>query len=245
MVNLPNWLPLSFRIDDGDWFDLREVEILAYRQELDLRRGLYLRTVRFRDVEGRDTRLTERRFIHMQHKNLAGQQLTITAENWSGGLTVRAMLDGEIVNAGVPRYAQYDGKHFRVQKAIVTGPETVLLEGETTQSQLRVTQAARLRAWVRGAEKELKRRSVTEPARVGQEFETELTPGATVEVEKIVALYTSLDRAIADDHVILFWCGIGRQASQSNFSSARGTTTSRLSRRSPRPAEKDEPSALI
>ena len=198
LVNLPNWLPFSFRIDDGDWFDLRKVEILAYRQELDLRRGLYRRTVRIRDVEGRETRLTERRFVHMQHKNLAGQQLTITAENWSGGLTVRAMLDGEIENAGVPRYAQFNGNHFRVHKATVIGPETVFLEGATTQSQLRVTQTARLRAWVRGSEKELKRRSVIEPARVGQEFEAELTPGAAVEMEKVVALYTSLDRAIAD-----------------------------------------------
>ena len=198
LVNLPNWLPFSFRIDDGDWFDLRKVEILVYRQELDLRRGLYRRTVRIRDVEGRETRLTERRFVHMQHKNLAGQQLTITAENWSGGLTVRAMLDGEIKNAGVARYAQFNGNHFRVHKATVIGPETVFLEGATTQSQLRVTQAARLRAWVRGSEKELKRRSVIEPARVGQEFEAELTPGAAVEMEKVVALYTSLDRAIAD-----------------------------------------------
>ena len=31
LVNLPNWLSLSFRIGDGDWFDLRKVEVLSYR----------------------------------------------------------------------------------------------------------------------------------------------------------------------------------------------------------------------
>src|SRR5215469_2798381 len=72
LVNLPNWLPMTFRIDEGEWFDLRRVEILEYRQALDLRRGLYLRTLRVRDPEGRVTSLAERRFVHMDAKHLAG-----------------------------------------------------------------------------------------------------------------------------------------------------------------------------
>ncbi len=32
LVNLPNWLPLTFRPENGDWFDLRRVEILEYFQ---------------------------------------------------------------------------------------------------------------------------------------------------------------------------------------------------------------------
>src|SRR5207247_6297966 len=40
LVNLPNWLVLSFRQPRGSWFDLRSVEVLGHRQELDLRRGL-------------------------------------------------------------------------------------------------------------------------------------------------------------------------------------------------------------
>ena len=49
LVNLPNWLVLEFRIADGDWFDARTVKILSYHQELDLRRGMLLRTLRFED----------------------------------------------------------------------------------------------------------------------------------------------------------------------------------------------------
>ncbi|MGZ5331665.1 MAG: trehalose-phosphatase, partial [Solirubrobacterales bacterium] len=40
IVNLPNWLPLSFRIEDGEWLDLSAVELHEYRQVLDLRRAL-------------------------------------------------------------------------------------------------------------------------------------------------------------------------------------------------------------
>ena len=40
LVNLPNWLRLRFRLEDGPWFDLSAVEVLAYQQELDLKNGL-------------------------------------------------------------------------------------------------------------------------------------------------------------------------------------------------------------
>ena len=46
-----NWLCLSVRLEDGPWFDLSAVEILAYQQELDLKNGLLTRRVRFRDPE--------------------------------------------------------------------------------------------------------------------------------------------------------------------------------------------------
>ena len=40
LVNGPNWLALGFRMAEADWFDVRTVTLLAYRQELDLQRGL-------------------------------------------------------------------------------------------------------------------------------------------------------------------------------------------------------------
>ncbi|MEJ2700326.1 MAG: hypothetical protein P8Z70_11790, partial [Desulfuromonadales bacterium] len=104
LVNLPNWLPVNFRICEGDWVRLEEVEILDYRQTLDLKRGLLQRTVRFRDGAGRRTLLRQRRFVHMAERHLAGLETVVRAENWSGPLTVRTALDGRVTNAGVDRY---------------------------------------------------------------------------------------------------------------------------------------------
>ena len=59
LVNLPNWLVLNFRLADGDWFDLSAVKILAYRQELDVRQGILYRTIRFRDSQGRETKVAQ------------------------------------------------------------------------------------------------------------------------------------------------------------------------------------------
>ncbi|HME47349.1 trehalose-phosphatase, partial [Mycobacterium sp.] len=49
LVNLPNWLPLTFRIDGGAWFDIDEVTVLSYAQTLDLRGAVLTRELRFRD----------------------------------------------------------------------------------------------------------------------------------------------------------------------------------------------------
>jgi beta-phosphoglucomutase family hydrolase len=199
LVNLPNWLPLTFRIDEGEWFDLRKLEIVAYEQSLDLRRSLYERRVHVRDASGRETRIVERRLVHMRQQHLAAQHVAITAENWSGRLTLRAGLDGQVVNAGVLRYRPFNGAHLRVRDAAAPDPETLLLETETTQSQLRIAQAARIRIAVNGRSAAVDRRVVSEPARIGQEIALDLAAGDRVAVEKIVGLHTSRDYAIADD----------------------------------------------
>ncbi|HVX79547.1 MAG TPA: beta-phosphoglucomutase family hydrolase [Bradyrhizobium sp.] len=198
LVNLPNWLPLTFRIDDGEWFDLRRVEILEYRQTLDLRRGLYMRTLRLRDPRGRETGLAERRFVHMDSKHLAGQQVTVTSRNWAGRLTVRAMLDGDVANTGVPRYKAFESRNLHVCEAAAIAPCSMLLEVETTQSQLRIAQAARLHVSAHGVDAAVDKHPIEEAARAGYEIALDVVPGASIEIEKILALYTSRDRAIAD-----------------------------------------------
>ena len=106
LVNFPNWLALGFRIGDGDWFDLRTVTILSYRQELDLRRAMLLRTVRFEDAQGRRSTLAERRLVSLSDMHLGAVELLLTAENWSGPVTVRSAIDGRVVNTGAKLYAE-------------------------------------------------------------------------------------------------------------------------------------------
>ncbi len=61
----------------------RTVKILSYRQELDLRRGMLLRTLSFEDGQGRRTTLKERRLVSMADMHLGALELALTAENWS------------------------------------------------------------------------------------------------------------------------------------------------------------------
>ena len=48
----PNWLPLNFRIGGDEWFHVKTVKLLSYRQELDLRRGMLFRSITFRRQPG-------------------------------------------------------------------------------------------------------------------------------------------------------------------------------------------------
>ena len=198
MVNLPNWLCLTFRIGDGPWFDLSGVEILAYRQDLDLRRGVLTRRVRFRDGERRTTKLTQRRFVHMGEKHLAALQTTLVAEDWSGRIEVLAALDGEVRNTGVVRYRELSNDHLVAVDGGVSDAGTMWLVVETSQSHIRVAEAARTRLLTSAGEIDCEREVVARPRYVAQLLRTELRERQPLTVEKVVALYTSRDRAISE-----------------------------------------------
>ena len=35
LVNVPNWLPLQFRISGSEWFDVQQADVEEHRLELD------------------------------------------------------------------------------------------------------------------------------------------------------------------------------------------------------------------
>ncbi len=198
LVNLPNWLPLTFSIDGGAWFRLDEVELLSYRQELDLRRGLLHRDLRFRDAEGRTTRWRERRIVSMAEPHLAGLGVQIEAEDWSGRLTLRAALDGGVANRGVARYRDLADRHLEMPELQQRGADTLLLRCRTSQSRLAVALAARTRIYREGGEVEASRDTHTGGPQIAQEIRCEVQAGSPIEVEKIVALHSSRDWAISE-----------------------------------------------
>ena len=151
LVNLPNWLPLTFRPVDGDWLNLQRDEVVSYRQELDLQRGLLARRFTVRDKAGRETAIESRRLVHMRNPHLAAIEVTVRPTNWSGEVEVMSALDGRVVNFGVARYRQLNSKHLVALDARQASDDTVLLTVETNQSRLRIAEAARTRLSKNGA----------------------------------------------------------------------------------------------
>jgi trehalose/maltose hydrolase-like predicted phosphorylase/beta-phosphoglucomutase-like phosphatase (HAD superfamily) len=199
LVNVPNWLVLQFRVAGGAWFDVQRSDVLEHRFELDMRHGTLIRHLAWQDAQGRRTSVVQRRFASMKDEHLAGLETTFTAENWSGSLEVRSGLDGRVVNAGVKRYRDLNGRHLAVLGQAEVDSETVDLQVETVQSHVRVALAARTR--LRGEDAaaiHADRRLVEEPGFVAHELTLELRQGRPATVEKVVALYTSRDRAISE-----------------------------------------------
>ncbi len=201
IVNLPNWLWLSFRVEDGDWFDLGSAELLAHEIELDLFRGELRRRLRFRDPAGRTTRVEQRRLVHLGEPHLAALATTFLAEDWSGRLTVRSGLDGHVTNGNVDRYRSLSSQHLEPVLEAEPDDETVLLEVVTTQSRVRVAQAARTRVFGGEVRLDPPRGLHREPGRIAHELELGLDADVPCRVEKVVAVFTSRDQAITEPAV--------------------------------------------
>jgi beta-phosphoglucomutase family hydrolase len=198
LVNFPNWLALEFRIAEQDWFDARTVKLLSYRQELDLRGGMLLLSVRFEDGQGRRSTLEERRLVSMGDMHLGALELTLTADNWSAGVTVRSAIDGRVVNAGAKLYRKFNNKHLEPLAGKVVGEDSVYLLVRTCQSNIHVAQVARTRAFLDGQLLEVRRRVIEEPGYIGQELKVDVKQGETLVLEKLTSFYTSRDHAISE-----------------------------------------------
>ncbi|MCC2643318.1 MAG: beta-phosphoglucomutase family hydrolase [Nitrospira sp.] len=198
LVNLPNWLPLTFRIGENEWFDVRSTQLLSYRQELDLRRGMLFRFIRFEDGHGRRTTLKERRLVSMDNLHLGALELTLTAENWSAGVTVRSGIDGRVINRGAKLYCEFNHRHLEPVAAEIVGDDGIYMQMRTNQSNLHVAQAARMRAFVDGELRTVSRRTIEEPGYIGQELTIHLKQGQTLALEKLVFFYSSRDQAMSE-----------------------------------------------
>jgi beta-phosphoglucomutase family hydrolase len=198
LVNLPNWLPLQFRVAEQNWFEERTARLLSFRQELDLRRGMLLRRLSFEDGQGRRSTLNERRLVSMGDMHLCAMELSLTADNWSARVTVRSAINGLIVNAGAKLYSEFNNKHLEPVAGEEVGEDGVCLRTRTSQSDIHIAQVARTRAFLEGQRLAAPRRVIKEPGYIGQEFEVDVKQGQTFALEKLVSFCTSRDRAISE-----------------------------------------------
>jgi trehalose/maltose hydrolase-like predicted phosphorylase len=191
MVNLPNWLPLRFRLPGGPWLTPDTATVREHRQTLRLSAGLLERRTRYDLGGGRELTVRQQRLVHMADPHLAALRSEFTAEGVAGPLEVEAALDGSVTNAGVPRYRDLNGRHLTHAHTGTAAPDTVWLRCRTRTSDIRIGMAARLTAAV----------PVTishEGPRAVERLTLDLTAGRTATVDKTVALHTSRDPAISD-----------------------------------------------
>jgi trehalose/maltose hydrolase-like predicted phosphorylase len=198
LVNLPNWLVLKLRIEGEDAIRLGHVELLDYRHELDLRRAVTTRSVCLRDPDGRETRLSSRRFVSMAHPHSAAIEWTLVASNWSGRVEIISAIDGRVTNRGVARYLELEGRHLDPVSPRTFGLDVIALKVQTRQSDVYISQAARTRVFAGQQPVAVERTLHQMEDYIQQALAFELDEGAPVRVEKMVTLATSHDPATSD-----------------------------------------------
>jgi trehalose/maltose hydrolase-like predicted phosphorylase len=198
LVNWPNWLFLTFRIDDSDWFSLEQVQIIEYRQVLHLRQGLLELSMRFRDRHDRETSINSRRLVHMNEPHLAAIQWILTPENWSGSITVHSAIDGTVTNSGVARYRELNGEHLKSLHSGLIFEESIYLEVRSRQSHIHMAQATRTIAYQDDMPMPVQRETTQREGYIAQELTFGCKRGHPVRIEKVAAIYTSRDMAISE-----------------------------------------------
>ncbi|MFF2406759.1 glycoside hydrolase family 65 protein [Streptomyces sp. NPDC058092] len=214
LVNLPNWLPLHYRIHPagatpGPWLTPDHEHLVEHGRSLDLRDGTLTRRSVYEDAAGRRLHVEQCRLVHMGDPHLAALHTVFWAEGWAGVIEVEAGIDGGVRNCGVARYRDLSDQHLT---GWVTGADedgVVSLKCRTVESDIGVALAARTLA-VYGGEPgpdagpgpgpdSHPRPRQTEKT-VFQRLVLPLNPDsditATVAVDKTVALHTTRDLAI-------------------------------------------------
>ncbi len=189
-VNVSNWLPLSFKVDDGKWFDPNDTEIMEISRELDFRNGLLSRTMIVTNTDGRKTKIESSRMAGMADMHKAALKYKVTPLNYSGKIQFRSSLEGKHNNAGVERYNSLNQKHL--QPLEQGGKDNVsFLKVQTSQSKIEIVEAARLQLRVNGVDQTTDYEISTDDGIVQTFFDYAAKGGETVEVEKVVSIHTS------------------------------------------------------
>lgn len=196
LINAPDWTFVRVETPEGRILLPSDDELLDYRQELDLRRGILRRMMRRRDDQGRITRISTEHFQSMADPHLAALQVTVDAENWEGEVQVHSAINGDVRNTNVADDTALETRHLRPPVRHHLDERTVLLETRTTQSDIVVALATR--TTVSGPESD---RVAVRPAdggrSVGQQFSGTVAPGSPLVVDKIAAAATSRDHALS------------------------------------------------
>ncbi|WP_433663220.1 beta-phosphoglucomutase family hydrolase [Nocardia sp. CA-128927] len=195
LVNIPNWLPLDIGFG-GVWWSGGAVAVRNERRDLDLRAGVLSRSALLVEPQGRALLVTQRRLVSLARPHVAALETTLVPQGWSGSVEVRSGVDAGVTNANVAEYPPFTHRQLSRIEAEPVDPRTFVVQAETSSSRIRIAVAAR--TTVRGD-------VATDPPitendgadRYSQRFRVAVRDGQPSVIDKIVAIVTSRDHAIA------------------------------------------------
>jgi kojibiose phosphorylase len=177
LVNCPDWLPLAVSLN-GERFRLEQGEILSYERQLDVRRGVLSRSVRWRSPNGKTIDLKFERFASLADQNVLALRCQITPIDFSGYIEVQASMNGYPENQGFNHWEWLNqGK----------ADQGVWLQVRTRSSRIELGMASGMT--ISGAEASLQVTSVPGYPTLTSGFMS--TKGQTVTVENVITVFTS------------------------------------------------------
>ena len=196
-VNAPNWLTITFSINDGSWFDINTCEILSISRTLDFKTGQLSRSLKVRDKNGNETLIESKRFSSMADPHLSALQYSVKPLNYNGKITLKSGINGSIINDGVERYKSLSQQHLKpVEQGFEGNRQFVLVS--TTQSGIQIANAADHSFYMEGKPVSAELHQKISPSAVYGTVSFDLRKEETITLIKKAAIFTSKSDDVTD-----------------------------------------------
>ncbi|MDD4086999.1 MAG: HAD hydrolase-like protein [Bacteroidales bacterium] len=196
-VNLPNWLPVSFKIEDDPWFNPNNARILSITRKIDFKKALLSRELVVEDKQGRQTLIRSKRLASLDSSLLAALRYELEPLNYSAAIQLRSGIDGTVINGGVERYKTLSSKHLTpINQGIEAGKLFVLVK--TNQSGHQIAEVARHSLFIDEAAIEPASVAEVSDASAFVHYSMKLQKGQKLRLEKTVAICSDKEHFVDD-----------------------------------------------
>lgn len=192
LVNLPFFFGLHIYAN-GVRVDAAECKVLDFYRALDLKQGLLYKRVRYEDPNGNITKVEGYRFISQHDRQRAGMRYEVTAENYSGLVSVESITDGTTVN--MANSPQERVKHYIIREAEPLLSQGMYVEAATRDQDYRVGIASTLRAEREGRNAAIGRRRRVFGEQAVESVDVEVAAGQPVVIDKYILVVSSRNMA--------------------------------------------------
>ena len=196
-VNCPNWTFITFKIGNDDWIKINSKSIIEFYRELNLKKGILFRTIKFKDTKGRITLIKSERFASMDNPHIACLKYKIIPINYSEKITFKSGLIGDIINAGVKRYRSLTSKHLEPISKGHTNHSTHLIT-QTNQSNIKIAEVASLKVYKNDIKQKIKFINSNTSNSIYSTFSIDVNLGVSISIEKIVSILSSKNEKNSD-----------------------------------------------
>ncbi len=196
-VNLPNWLPISFRIGDGEWMEINTMKVLRIRRTLHFCSGLLEKNMIVEDPLGQRTEITSKRFASMANPLLASMQYEIKPLNYNNRICIKSGVEARHINEGVERYKSLLQQHL---EPVSQGRENglIFVLAQTSQSKHNIAVAAKHQLIVDGTVMSVRPQLEQEKGEITEYYSVELIKNMSAVLEKTVAICSNKEEFVQD-----------------------------------------------
>ena len=184
VLNGCNWIGLKIMIGDS-LLDLAKSEVIEFRRELDMQKGLLTRSCKIKLSNGAEIEIDSQRFCSMDEDETAALDYKLKIKNFTGKIRIESFLDFDIENED----SNYDEKFWN-QVETNTVLDIIYNEAVTKKTNFHLGLACK--TVLKNNDQTISPLSFGESQKyISEIFETEVNESALIEINKYVGVCSS------------------------------------------------------